>query len=110
MRAAPGMKVGRIEDDPLLRGDARYLNDLRLGQAHIVFVRSTVASARLRRIDTSAAARAPGVIAVATAGQLDLPLRRARHVAHRRRRDGRCSRAMSCVSSANPSSSSLPKP
>src|SRR5688572_21474829 len=75
MRAAPGMKVGRIEDDPLLRGDSRYLNDLRLGQAHIVFVRSTVASARLRSIDTSAAARAPGVIAVATAGQLDLPLR-----------------------------------
>ena len=69
------MRVGRIEDDPLLRGDARYLNDLRFGQAHIVFVRSTVASARLRRIDTSAAARAPGVIAVATAGQLQLPHR-----------------------------------
>jgi carbon-monoxide dehydrogenase large subunit len=75
MRATPGMKVGRVEDDPLLRGGSRYLNDLRLGQAHIVFVRSTVASARLRSVDTSAAAQAPGVIAVATAGQLDLPLR-----------------------------------
>jgi aerobic carbon-monoxide dehydrogenase large subunit len=75
MRAAPGMMVARIEDGPLLRGDARYLNDLRLGQAHVAFVRSTVASARLRRVDTMAAANSPGVIAVAAAGQLGLPLR-----------------------------------
>jgi carbon-monoxide dehydrogenase large subunit len=74
MRAAPGMKVARIEDGPLLRGDARYLNDLDLGQAHVVFPRASTASARVLGIDTSAAARAPGVIAVATAGQLDLPL------------------------------------
>jgi carbon-monoxide dehydrogenase large subunit len=40
-----------------------------------VFVRSSVASARLKHVDTSVAAGAPGVIAVAAAGQLDLPLR-----------------------------------
>ncbi|MEO5840571.1 MAG: xanthine dehydrogenase family protein molybdopterin-binding subunit [Acidimicrobiales bacterium] len=74
MRAAPGTRVARIEDDPLLRGDSRYLNDLDLGQAHVLFVRSSSASARLVRTDTAAAARAPGVIAVATAGQLGLPL------------------------------------
>src|SRR5687768_6459744 len=74
MRAMPGTNVNRIEDGPLLRGDARYLNDLDLGQAHVVFVRSTAASARLVRVDTRAAAGAPGVIAIAAAGQLDLPL------------------------------------
>jgi carbon-monoxide dehydrogenase large subunit len=74
MRATPGTKIARIEDGPLLRGDARYLNDLDLGQAYVVFVRSTSASARLSRVDTTAAARAPGVIAVAAAGELDLPL------------------------------------
>ena len=73
MRAAPGTKIARIEDGPLVRGEARYLNDFRLGQAHVAFVRSTVASARLRQIGTAAARRATGVIAVATAGQLDLP-------------------------------------
>ncbi len=75
MRAAPGMKVARVEDGPLLRGDARYLNDLDLGHAHVVFVRSSTASAHLLRSDTTAAAHAPEVIAVASAGQLDLPLR-----------------------------------
>lgn len=75
MRAGPGTRVTRTEDGPLVRGTARYLNDLRHGQAHAVFVRSTVASARLRRVDTRHAAHAPGVIAVAAAGELDLPLR-----------------------------------
>jgi carbon-monoxide dehydrogenase large subunit len=56
-----------------LRGASRFLADLRLGQAHVVFVRATMASARLRRVDTTSASRASGVIAVATAGQCGLP-------------------------------------
>jgi carbon-monoxide dehydrogenase large subunit len=79
MRVAPGDRVARTEDEPLLRGTSRYLDDLRLGQAHVVFVRASMASARLHRIDTSRAEGRSGVIAVVTAGQLGLPERAPGH-------------------------------
>lgn len=48
-----------------IRGLARYVDDLPLaGAAHLVVVRSPVAHARIRRISTDAARRAPGVLAV----------------------------------------------
>jgi carbon-monoxide dehydrogenase large subunit len=72
MRAGPGSAVRRNEDGPLLRGAARYLPDLRFGQLHAAFVRSTVASARIRSVETAAALVAPGVVAVATAADLGL--------------------------------------
>ncbi len=57
----------RNEDVPLLTGIARYLPDLRFGQLHAAFVRSTVASARITDVRTGAALAAPGVVTVATA-------------------------------------------
>ena len=50
-----------------IRGLARYVDDLLLvGTAHLAVVRSPVAHARIRRISTDAARRAPGVLAVLT--------------------------------------------
>src|ERR671929_1313467 len=72
-----GNPVQRLEDGPILRGRARYLDDLHLpGALHAVFVRSTVAHARLLAVDTETARSMPGVAAVFTAADLGLdPLR-----------------------------------
>jgi len=61
----------------LLRGGDPYTGDLDVpGLLHLVFVRSPVAHALVRRIDTAAARRSPGVVAVLTADDLDVaPLR-----------------------------------
>jgi carbon-monoxide dehydrogenase large subunit len=69
---SPGTVVARNEDEPLLRGAGRYLADLRLGQLSAVFVRSSVPNAALLRVESDNARRAPGVIAVLTAPDLDL--------------------------------------
>ena len=62
----------RLEDDALLRGAARFVDDLKPdGCLHIAFLRSPMASARIRSIDVSSAAQAPGVVAVVTAADLD---------------------------------------
>jgi carbon-monoxide dehydrogenase large subunit len=72
-----GAAVRRVEDPPLLRGTRPYTDDLREPEAlYAVFVRSGFAHARINGIDTSAAAEAPGVVAVYTAADLqmgDLP-------------------------------------
>jgi aerobic carbon-monoxide dehydrogenase large subunit len=66
--------VKRVEDPRILSGAARYVADLDLpGGLTAVFVRSTMAHARLDGVDTGAAAKMPGVVAVYTAGDLDLP-------------------------------------
>jgi CO/xanthine dehydrogenase Mo-binding subunit len=73
-----GRSVGRVEDERLLRGNGRYLDDIDLpGQLHAAFVRSQQANARLRSIDVSRAKAAPGVHLVLTAqdlGRLNKPL------------------------------------
>ena len=62
----------RLEDDALLRGAARFVDDLKPdGCLHIAFLRSPMASARIRSIDASSAAQAPGVVAVFTAADLE---------------------------------------
>ncbi len=62
-----GQSVKRFEDVRLLRGEGRFHHDVNQpGQAHMVVVRSTHAHARIRCIDTAAAAAAPGVVAVFT--------------------------------------------
>jgi aerobic carbon-monoxide dehydrogenase large subunit len=62
-----GQPVTRFEDRRLLQGGGRYLDDVRLpGQTHAVIVRSPHAHARIASIDTAAAAKAPGVLAVFT--------------------------------------------
>jgi carbon-monoxide dehydrogenase large subunit len=68
-----GAAVPRIEDPELVAGRGRYLDDIALpGMAHACFVRSAHAHARIRGIDTSAAAALPGVIAVLIAADLDV--------------------------------------
>jgi aerobic carbon-monoxide dehydrogenase large subunit len=62
-----GSSVRRSEDQRFLTGKGHYVDDMnRPGQAHAVFVRSPHAHARLKMVDTSAARKAPGVIAVFT--------------------------------------------
>jgi carbon-monoxide dehydrogenase large subunit len=65
MSAAPF--TGRREDGRLVTGAGRYTGDWNLpGQLHAVFLRADRAHADLVAVDTAAAARAPGVIAVFT--------------------------------------------
>ena len=57
----------RVEDDVLLRGRGRFVDDIALpGLLHASFVRSPVSHARLNGIDASAARSLPGVRAVLT--------------------------------------------
>src|SRR5262245_14456019 len=66
-----GKPVTRFEDRRLRRGEGRFQNDVNLpGQAHAVIVRSVHAHADIRSIDTVAARRAPGVVALFTAEDL----------------------------------------
>jgi aerobic carbon-monoxide dehydrogenase large subunit len=63
-----GTPVLRVEDERLLTGRGRYVADLAIeGLTHLVVVRSTHPAARLRSIDTRAAARMSGVLGVWTA-------------------------------------------
>lgn len=60
-----GEKVARVEDDRLLRGAGRYLDDIHPdGAVEVAFLRSPHAHARIARIDASAALALPGVLAV----------------------------------------------
>ncbi|MGH9021561.1 MAG: xanthine dehydrogenase family protein molybdopterin-binding subunit [Acidimicrobiia bacterium] len=68
-----GNRVLRVEDPGLLNGEARYVEDVDLvGAAHVTYVRSPFAHARVLSVDVSAASKAPGVIAVLTAADVDM--------------------------------------
>lgn len=68
-----GNSVLRREDPEVLRGTARYLDDLEPpGTAHIAFVRSTIAHARVETVDVSEAVAMAGVVGVFTASDLGL--------------------------------------
>jgi carbon-monoxide dehydrogenase large subunit len=61
----------RVEDLRLITGQGRYVEDLNQpGALTMAFVRSPYAHARITRIDTAAAAAAPGVVAVLTGRDL----------------------------------------
>ena len=61
----------RVEDQRLLTGQGQYSDDINLpGQAVSVVLRSPVAHAEIKSLDKSAAAAAPGVLAVYTAEDL----------------------------------------
>jgi carbon-monoxide dehydrogenase large subunit len=63
--------TGRIEDFRFVTGTGRYVDDIRLtGMAHAHIVRSSLAHARIRSIDTSSAIAMPGVVAVLTGADL----------------------------------------
>ena len=67
-----GQGVPRWEDSRLLRGGGRYSDDLnRAGQVYGYVVRSPHAKARIRRINTTAALAAPGVLAVYTGANIE---------------------------------------
>ena len=64
-----GDELERVEDERLLRGDARFIDDLELGgrTAHVAFIRSPHAHAIIKSIEVEGALNCPGVIAVWTA-------------------------------------------
>jgi carbon-monoxide dehydrogenase large subunit len=69
-----GNEVLRREDDSLLRGADQYTDDIAVtGTVHLHFVRSTVAHGTIESIDTTAAEAMPGVVAVLTAANTELP-------------------------------------
>jgi carbon-monoxide dehydrogenase large subunit len=70
-----GQAVRRIEDLRLLKGQGVYVDDVSIDNLlHMKIVRSTLAHAKLQRIDTARAKALNGVVAVLTADDIDLPL------------------------------------
>ena len=67
-----GRTPQRVEDEALLRGRGRFIDDLAPvpGAMHAALVRSPFAHARIIQIDVSAALRLPGVVAVLTGADL----------------------------------------
>jgi carbon-monoxide dehydrogenase large subunit len=62
-----GTSLKRKEDPRFITGSGTYLDDVRLpGMTYAAILRSPYAHARIRSIDTSAAAASPGVVAVFT--------------------------------------------
>jgi CO/xanthine dehydrogenase Mo-binding subunit len=71
----PNSYIGRSVPRPnlarLTQGRGQYVSDVALPRmAHVAFVRSPYAHARIRSIDRAAAQKAPGVIAVVTGAEL----------------------------------------
>ncbi len=66
-----GAPVRRVEDARFLTGTGRFLGDIHFpGELHGVFVRSPHAHARILKIDTTAAAQAPGIVAIYTGADM----------------------------------------
>ena len=62
-----GASIKRREDPRFITGKGNYTDDLKLaGMTHAVFVRSPHANAKIRKIDTAKASKAPGVVAIFT--------------------------------------------
>lgn len=69
-----GRSVPRVEDDALLRGAGRYVDDLDAGDHcyQAAFLRSDQAHADIVSVDTRLAGQAPGVLAVLEGRQLSI--------------------------------------
>ena len=88
--------MNRVEDPRFLRGQGRYLDDIKLpGMLHAAIVRSPHAHARIVSIDTSKAEALPGVVRVVTGKDVDrargaaaVLRRRADRAGHDRDREG----------------------
>ena len=66
-----GSSVIPDEAIPLVEGDGRFLNDIKLpGMYHVAFLRSQHAHARLNSVDVSEARKLPGIIKVLTGKEL----------------------------------------
>ncbi len=69
-----GNRVVRVEDPRFLTGQGTYIENMDLPDgAWVTFVRSQYAHGRIVSIDTSEASQVPGVIAVFTGAEIDLP-------------------------------------
>jgi carbon-monoxide dehydrogenase large subunit len=67
-----GSGIRRREDPRLITGTATYTDDFTLpGMVHAAMLRSPHAHARIGRIDTTRAAKAPGVVAVYTGAEIE---------------------------------------
>ncbi|MEA2426090.1 MAG: aerobic carbon-monoxide dehydrogenase large subunit, partial [Thermoleophilaceae bacterium] len=67
-----GAPIKRKEDPRLLRGDGRYLSDIKLhGMVHAAVLRSPHAHAEIRSIDFSACEADPRCVAVLSAADFD---------------------------------------
>src|SRR5687767_14892614 len=67
-----GHSVRRKEDPRFLRGQGNYVDDVKLpGMLFMDIVRSPYAHARIVSIDSSAAMKVPGVVAVVTGKELE---------------------------------------
>ena len=67
-----GRPLRRREDAPLLIGRGRFVDDLSApGVVHLALLRSPHAHARVVRVDAHRARKAPGVVAVVTAAELE---------------------------------------
>ena len=74
-----GARIKRMEDPALLAGRGRYTDDIHLPRLlEAAFVRSPHAHARIRGIDTAAAAAMPGVFRIVTNADLPDALRTVR--------------------------------
>ena len=70
-RFGSGKAVPRVEDASLLMGAGRFVDDHNAeGQAHVLFLRSPHAHARIVGIDKAGATAMPGVVAVVTGEDL----------------------------------------
>ena len=67
-----GSGIRRREDPRLITGQASYTDDIKLpGMVHAAILRSPHAHARIRNVDTAAAAGEPGVLAVYTGTDIE---------------------------------------
>jgi CO/xanthine dehydrogenase Mo-binding subunit len=71
-RDVVGRPAAKVDGHARARGEARYTADVRLpGMLHTAMLRSPHAHARVRRLDVSRAAAAPGVRAIVAPGEVD---------------------------------------
>ena len=71
--ALRGTSVIRREDDPLLRGDANFVADLRFDNpTYVFYLTSTMAHAEIASINISDALSMPGVLDIITNADLDI--------------------------------------
>ena len=113
-----GQSVERREDARFLTGSGQYTDDITLpGQTYGVFLRSPHAHARIKKLDTAAAAKAPGVLGIFTGEHFKARRRPALRLAdqqHRRHADEgaastRCWPTARCATSATASRWSSPR-
>ncbi len=66
-----GQSVARKEDDRLIRGLGKFVDDYKLpGMLHLVLVRSPYGHARIRSVDVSEAEKAAGVVCTLTGAEV----------------------------------------